>query len=137
MEENGHLDPSSNTDLLCLQLLYLPKINGALEEFTNGWNQHGLRTEHNWSPTQIFLNSRLAEADLEEDPGSLNSYGVDWEGPHAAANETEVEVLDISSPMSDADTQQLEQIAQENNESADFGLQTFLSCRNFVNSHLS
>ena len=55
LEENGHLDPANNADLLCLQLLFLPKINCALEEFADGWNQHALRTEHSWSPTRLTV----------------------------------------------------------------------------------
>ena len=38
LEDQGNLAPSNDTDLLCLQYVFLPRINRALEEFRLGWN---------------------------------------------------------------------------------------------------
>ncbi len=54
LEERGVLDPLSDTDLYCLHLVYLQKINEALEAFTNGWNHHAVTTEHFMTPAQLL-----------------------------------------------------------------------------------
>ena len=56
-EDQGNLDPSNDTDLFCLQYVFLPRINRALEEFRLGWNFHSLRTEGNLSPYQMWISS--------------------------------------------------------------------------------
>ena len=33
LEDQGNLDPCNDTDLFCLQYVFLPRINRALEEF--------------------------------------------------------------------------------------------------------
>ena len=47
MEQNGDLDPLSDADLFVLHLVFLPRINVSLHEFSSSWNRHPLRTEHN------------------------------------------------------------------------------------------
>ena len=65
--------------------VYLPRINHALAIFKNGWNRHGMRTEHASSPEQLFgagalqlRNSGLALDFFD----NINDdyYGVDEEG---------------------------------------------------------
>ena len=53
----GILDPVNELDLFVLQCVYLPRINKSLKEFSRAWNLHPMRTERNWSPRQIMINS--------------------------------------------------------------------------------
>lgn len=55
LEEEGHLDPSNETDLFCLHYVFMPRINWTLEEFRMGWNFHSIRTESNLPPYQMWI----------------------------------------------------------------------------------
>ena len=54
MEQRGLLNPVNEVHLFALHFIYLSKINKSLEAFKNGWNMHGIRTENNKSPLQLF-----------------------------------------------------------------------------------
>lgn len=63
----------------------MPRIRHTLEDFCDGWNNHGIRTEHNKSPIQLFTagslelqHSGLAGLDFFEDVDDL--YGIDEQG---------------------------------------------------------
>ena len=62
MEEVGDLDPTSDTDLFVLHLVFISRINTSLAEFISSWNLHPLRTERNWSPKKIWMNGVLDPA---------------------------------------------------------------------------
>ena len=57
MEDNGLLNPGSNEDLFCLHTVFLPEIQSHLDSFSSGWCHHHLRTEHNRSPLQLWIES--------------------------------------------------------------------------------
>ena len=40
--EEGHLYPLNEIDIYCLHYVYIPRINSALEEFVEPWNNHSL-----------------------------------------------------------------------------------------------
>ena len=52
LEESGALEPSSYTHLFCAQYVFLPRIQDDLDAFTNGWNNHPMKTERNLTPNQ-------------------------------------------------------------------------------------
>lgn len=54
LEEDGQLDPSNSTNLICAQYVFLPRIQRDLDTFTVGWNNHSLRTEQNYTPNQLW-----------------------------------------------------------------------------------
>ena len=54
MERLGHLDPSNNIDLFCLHYLATPLLRSAAERFVLAWNNHGIRTEGELTPLQLF-----------------------------------------------------------------------------------
>ena len=60
LEREGILDPLNETDMFCLQYVYLPRINKRLTEFADAHNNHAVSTERNNSPAQLFwLNLHL------------------------------------------------------------------------------
>ena len=77
------LDPDNEYDLFVLQCMFLPRNNKRLAAFAQAWNFHPLRTERNWSPRQIMINSIIKECDIRgEGPEAPPSeYGVDYGGP--------------------------------------------------------
>ena len=54
LEHHDLLDPINNTHLFPLHYVYIPRINQAVKQFTEAWNNHGIRTEHNKTPNQLF-----------------------------------------------------------------------------------
>ena len=84
--------PLNEVHLFCLQHVYLPRINRALDEFAEQWNQHPVSTAENQSPSQLWVSGMLASAntslvavrdimDGNEDPLFLQNYGIDEDGP--------------------------------------------------------
>lgn len=103
LESVGALEPESETDLFVLHALYLPLINHSLKEFLNAWNSHPIRTEHNWSPKKIWLNSMISQdhqvnsSDTCVDP---EEYGVDHDSPLPQEDLNTVEVPETLSSLS-------------------------------------
>lgn len=69
MEHNALLDVSSDADLGALHFVYLPRINRAVTEFCQFWNHHGLSTENNRTPLQLWTS------------GVLQHFGCSWYNP--------------------------------------------------------
>ncbi|XP_038554104.1 uncharacterized protein LOC119898821 isoform X1 [Micropterus salmoides] len=61
LESEGIINVDSERDLWALHYVYLPRINRDLNDFTNQWNNHGLRTERHMSPLQIFVRGCLEQ----------------------------------------------------------------------------
>ena len=53
------LDVDNETEIFCLQYVFLPRINHSLKEFCEAYNRHGIRSEHNWSPHKIWTNGMI------------------------------------------------------------------------------
>uniref|UniRef100_G3Q4Q2 Integrase core domain-containing protein n=1 Tax=Gasterosteus aculeatus TaxID=69293 RepID=G3Q4Q2_GASAC len=65
-----------------LHRIFLPLVQQSLDSFRDAWNFHGLRTERNRSPQQLWRSYR--EQGPEEDPTEIpEEYGIDWNGPHS------------------------------------------------------
>ena len=62
LETHGLFDPLSEIHLLSLQFVYLPLVNESLEDFTQNWNYHGLSTESNRTPRQLWIQGMLANS---------------------------------------------------------------------------
>ena len=85
MEEQGELNRDDQIDLYCIHVVFLPKINLALEGFREAWNNHSLSTEHNQSPYQIWIasmydgnkaNQTGVRDVIDQDPEDHEFYGV-------------------------------------------------------------
>ncbi len=55
LEADGILDPLNEADLYCIHYIFLPRINQALLEFQESWNNRALSTEGNRTPYQLLL----------------------------------------------------------------------------------
>lgn len=71
--------------LYAIHYVYVPRINKALREFKEGWNNHPIRTENNTSPHQLFVvqslqlqRSGLVALDFFVQVNS--NYGIEEEG---------------------------------------------------------
>lgn len=64
-EQSGLLDPVNELHLFALHYVYVPRINKSLKAFMDGWNMHGLRTENNLSPMQLYTAGLLRQQQLD------------------------------------------------------------------------
>ncbi|XP_066265668.1 uncharacterized protein [Branchiostoma lanceolatum] len=88
MESEGMLDPSNPLHLFCLHYVFCPRINGTVDAFVDGFNAHKVRTAHNLSPHQLWVegtlklwhSGRFAIESILQEPIN-ETYGIDWEGP--------------------------------------------------------
>lgn len=85
MEEQGMLDSLNELHLFCLHYVYLPRIERALTEFVNQWNNHGLSTQGGQTPLQLWhtgVTNNVGILSFINDIFHVdNYYGVDEEGP--------------------------------------------------------
>lgn len=90
LEQRGVLDVTSEVQLFCLHLVYIPLINKATEEVIGQWNNHPVTTQCNFSLNQLWIQGMLnfrnseykAVADVTaSDAGNLDHYRIDEEGP--------------------------------------------------------
>ena len=99
------LDQSDELHLFALHYVFLPRINNLLSRWSDAYNRHPLATEHNSSPRQLWVESMLhlqnsdhaaPEGVFNRDVvgGTLEQYGVDWEGP-CPDNEPDVESVTV------------------------------------------
>lgn len=108
-----------------------------IDSFTSGWNNHPLRTEHNWSPNRIWINAmmdrrnrnqhQIAEM-FEEDISvtDLEWFGMDWGAPAPFDDGlSTVEVDDVSVPVDDEVLEALHSIDPLNN-SSNLGIDIYL-----------
>ena len=81
------LYPDNEVHLMALHLTYLPKINQAIQQFINEWNNHPLSTESNYSARQIWMLGMLearnplscAVQDVLPGDAEINAFGIDEE----------------------------------------------------------
>ena len=83
LEDEALLDISNDTDIFCLHYVFLPRINRVLEEFRLGWNYHGVSTESNQTPYQLWISGVVSDdfrgytAVQDITNPDLNRYGVE------------------------------------------------------------
>ena len=63
MEDRGILNPDVDTDIFCLHTIFLPEIQSHLDSFCSGWSNHHLRTAHNKTPLQMWIEGMTMLAD--------------------------------------------------------------------------
>ena len=67
--------------------MFIPRINKALNDFAEAFNNHAVSTEGNWTPNQMWINGMLhannplAHGSLDDEPDDPEIYGYDPEGP--------------------------------------------------------
>jgi len=68
LERSGQLNPDSELDLFALHHVFHGILQRELQVFQSSWNNHGLRTEGNLTPLQLFIagvNHDEQELDVE------------------------------------------------------------------------
>ena len=76
LEDIGLLDCNDPTDLHALHFVFFPVIQRQLDFFQEGWDNHRLRTEGNYSPQQLWI---LGLSDIHSqnpDDGAVTGISV-------------------------------------------------------------
>lgn len=87
MEYSGVLDVTDTRHPFALHLIFIPRINHALGDFKEAFNNHSVPTESNWTPNQMWTNGMmhpdnpLSHGQLDEDVSDLVMYGYDAQDP--------------------------------------------------------
>ena len=139
MEQQNILDHLNEHHLWALHYVYLPRINRALREFVNSWNNHPIRTANHRSPQQLFTagalllqNSGLAAMDfflsVDED------YGVDPNGPNAVEDEDDgcIAIPQTTLKFSESDASLLRQNVDPLAPSQNYGLELYEQTLNVI-----
>ena len=146
LETSGLFNPLNEIHLFCLQYVYLPEVNKSLEELTREWNYHGLTTENNRTPRQLWIEGMLSNsqsdyravedvlADVQPD---MNDYGID-EGGDIPELQTSNNVVVPETPIEsteevDADLQQILEGVNDN----EYCIQKYLSVLDYMEHHYS
>ena len=66
LEDLELLDPSSELDLFSLHYVFVPKINKHMNIWKDGWVNHKLSSEAQYTPLQLFI-SRMLDDDCQND----------------------------------------------------------------------
>ena len=83
MESTGILNTDNQIHLFALHLIFIPRINKALDESFKAFDHHKVRTEGNWSSYQMWTNGMfhadnpLSHGLLDEEPSEMEIYGND------------------------------------------------------------
>ena len=145
LEHHDLLDPINTTHLFALHYVYIPRINQALEQFTDAWNYHGIRTEHGQTPNQLFTagsillrNRGLIALDFLDTVSDIYGIQNDFTNTDHEQEQDELEVgieippteLDIS----DAQKEILENTVNPLDESAEFGIDLYFQTLALIRS---
>lgn len=139
MEHHGLLESLNEHHLWALQYTYMPRINRALKEFMNSWNNHPIRTTEHKSPLQLFTagaillqNSNLEGLDFFQDVD--HSYGSDPDGPIPAIDGTHVQVPQSTLRFSDSDIADLQRVVDPCATSGNYGMDLYQSTLQFISN---
>lgn len=141
MEECHLINHLNDAHIYALHYVYVPRINRALNSFKESWNNHGLRTECNFSPSQRFVGgslqlhqSGLTAVDFFEHVP--DEYGNVEEGSFAE-EESDVVVPNCRFELSVEQFEQLQVTVDPLTESNNYGIELYESTLQFIDHESS
>lgn len=139
LEHHGYLDPTNNRHRYALHYVYLPRINQSISIFKDAWNHHGIRTEHNRSPHQLFVRGALQlrmrglnALDFFEQVDSM--YGAEDGTLEQGDNDYTVHVPQITFQLTEHQLRALRSLVNPVEETNDFGVNLYLRTCQFLDS---
>jgi hypothetical protein len=137
LEDIGLLQPTIPEHIYSLHYVYLPRINRSIKEFSEGWNHHGVRTEGNKTPNQLFTEGLLqlrysghTALDFFDDVDDL--YGFEEEGISTNDDEEGANFEPCNFMLSFEHYQQLTQLVNPLQESENYGIELYEETVDFV-----
>lgn len=140
LESIGALNPENEVDMFCLHYVFIPRINFSLAEFQAAWNQHGLSSENNLSPLQLYTAYAQGSELFDEnfDHGQNRDSNTGNENDHYSSSDEDNEECTCISvpvthiPLSSSSLQQLSNTINPNEECSDFGKQLYINTVHLV-----
>ena len=144
MEQYQLLDIDNMIHMFLLHLIFIPRINYALEEYQKLFNDHKIRTAGNWSPNQLWhngmldSNNPLSYGALDEDPQDLDLYAEDPHRPTKfEGSDNNVIVSPVELSDADAVSSSVFQVIDPLAESSEMGIDIFLRALEHVKENFS
>ncbi|KAL0979158.1 hypothetical protein UPYG_G00181470 [Umbra pygmaea] len=133
LEREGVLDPSDSIHMFCAQYVFLPRLQMDLKTFTDGWDNHPLRTEQNLSPNQLWAMGQLQNPvdapDIAEDV-------KDWPAVRESDEPSSgVVVPPVECPLSEEDMTSLRTAINVTAPSQSYGRDIYMAVLNYVFAH--
>lgn len=142
LENNGLFSAEDDTDLFCLHYVYKPRINKAINLFTQGWNHHKLRTEHNRTPMQLYTEGMLslqgsnytAVRDVFDNPNDETQFQEidDEEYMPELQTSNDVQVPSVRCPLTANELIRLRESVDPLATCRNFGISVYIDARTFV-----
>uniref|UniRef100_A0A8C1YAE3 Integrase core domain-containing protein n=1 Tax=Cyprinus carpio TaxID=7962 RepID=A0A8C1YAE3_CYPCA len=129
LEVNHLLDISNSCHLFSCHYVFLPRIQASLDVFSEGWDNHPIRTEHNLTPIQLWQVGQFQNPIMDPEvnlASTLNKNGY-LEDPNLGVH---VPVLDIS--LTDDEMSQLIETINPMQHSESYGVDLYLSTVQYV-----
>ncbi|KAF1373869.1 hypothetical protein PFLUV_G00243410 [Perca fluviatilis] len=129
LEEDGLLDLSDAVHLFCAHYVFLPRLAEALHTFTEGWDNHPLRSEGGLTPNQLWVMGHMQNpCDADEDVQNMELFGTDWEMFESVPEEPYgVEVPEIECPLTPASMETVQSMIDPCASSESFGRDIYIS----------
>ena len=126
VEHQYLLDLVNEIHLYAVHYIFLPRINTALQKFAEGWNNHGIHTEHGMTLNQLFTigilqlrQSNYTALDFYEQVNE--NYGIDEEGMGTQDDEG-VSIPHSTISLSEEQNSQLHQQINPMTDDRNFGI---------------
>lgn len=139
LEHHGYLNPDNAFHRFAIRYVYLPRINKSLKIFLEGWNSHGIRTEHHLSPIQLFVRGMLQmqrrglhSFDFSEEVDDM--YGVDNDVAVVGEDKYTVHVPSSSFTLSNEQVAQLQARVNPMAPSETFGIELYTETLEFLHT---
>lgn len=141
LENSGVLDALNEEHLLALHYIYLPRINRALDEFVQDWNNHPLSTEGNRSPLSLWhsgvtslINSQYSA--IENIIGGNNNWqdlGIDDDSPvPCPLADNDLQVPEFNVNLTDEQWQHVRNAVNPLADDGNHGCNLFLETVNLI-----
>ncbi|XP_052424494.1 uncharacterized protein LOC127967816 isoform X2 [Carassius gibelio] len=129
LEEDGLLDLSDAVHLFCAHYVFLPRLAETLHTFTEGWDNHPLRSEGGLTPNQLWVMGHMQNpCDADEDLQNTELFGTDWEMFDGVPEEPYgVEVPEIECPLTPASMETVQSMIDPSASSESFGRDIYIS----------
>ena len=136
LEENYNLNIENSIHIFALHYVYIPRINFALDIFSQSWNYHSIRTENHKTPRQLYLEGMVNNnfRELENfNINDINNYGIDLDGPIPIDEEIQqVNINSIDNILSTSQLSNLQHIVNPLAEDGNFGINLYLNTLEFI-----
>ena len=130
MEDQIILDPTNDSHIYALHVIYIPRINKSLSVFSEGWKNHNMRTEHGYTAQQLFVSgalqlrqSGIAALNFFKNVDSEH-YGIEEEGLSTSEDDSVV-IPENPFQLSDDQLYELQQFVDPLTESQNHGLELY------------